>query len=537
MKVWVRATLRRPWVLPCVAIGAITATVSVGYAVADVSPSGGVVRACYNPSTGAVRLVSGSWSCTRSERYVEWNITGPIGPRGPVGPQGATGEQGPVGPAGPQGLTGPTGAVGATGPQGEVGPMGPAGPAGATGAQGPAGATGAQGPAGADGAAGPMGPVGPQGAPGAPGATGAAGAAGATGATGPAGPQGAQGPAGADGLSGGSARLFTVAFLDRPSASSNIPPGFTSISLADYGSGDVGFVINGRGLSQTDGTPVMNGPVLRFIASPSLGPSRIITRTFHASGGRPHVTAFVLDAADRCPVGYWQFENANLSTTAGNLTMLSGPSGFAIGAINNTASGNVYASAATAGRASGTIATSLATSATRAVRTCLRVDGVDEGDAATRQGVYPVVIGSQFAGCADGAELVGARFSTSGALTINATDSALVVGVLSPIVAGTLQHQTTISPSNVIPSLCVALLPDRGGARASLRRTTGSCTAPAWQFGADVIQRSGVAYGQISGAAAYVGWLYSYNSVDAEGGALFAPLNGTSDVCVDVAAD
>ena len=116
MKTWVRSTLRRPWVLPCVAVGAIAATVSVGYAITDVSPSGGVVRACYNPSTGAVRLVSGASSCTRSERYVEWNITGPTGPQGVAGPQGETGAQGPTGPAGAMGATGPMGPMGPTGP-------------------------------------------------------------------------------------------------------------------------------------------------------------------------------------------------------------------------------------------------------------------------------------------------------------------------------------------------------------------------------------------------------------------------------------
>ena len=38
MSGWMRATLRRPWVMPCVVVGAIAASVSVGYAIVDVSP-------------------------------------------------------------------------------------------------------------------------------------------------------------------------------------------------------------------------------------------------------------------------------------------------------------------------------------------------------------------------------------------------------------------------------------------------------------------------------------------------------------------
>lgn len=145
------------------------AAAAAGAAIASTvtEPTTNTIRACVTRSTGAVRILRGTTTCTSRERAVTWNVVGPIGPQGPAGadgatgpegpsgPDGAVGPQGPEGPAGPQGPEGPQGTPGQDGATGPEGPQGPAGQDGATGPQGP------QGPAGADGAAGPQGPPGP----------------------------------------------------------------------------------------------------------------------------------------------------------------------------------------------------------------------------------------------------------------------------------------------------------------------------------------------------------------------------------------
>jgi len=99
-----------------------------------------VIHACYNKTTGELRVVQQNTPCHTNEGAVSWNNegpAGPAGPAGPMGPEGATGPQGPQGPAGAagaQGPQGPAGAAGAQGPQGPAGPQGPQGPAGAPGA-------------------------------------------------------------------------------------------------------------------------------------------------------------------------------------------------------------------------------------------------------------------------------------------------------------------------------------------------------------------------------------------------------------------
>ncbi len=95
--------------------------------------------ACVNNSTGAITIVSSTTTCASGSHKIQWNQTGPAGPRGVTG---ATGKTGATGPAGAKGATGPAGATGATGAAGATGATGAAGP------QGPQGMTGAQGPAG-----------------------------------------------------------------------------------------------------------------------------------------------------------------------------------------------------------------------------------------------------------------------------------------------------------------------------------------------------------------------------------------------------
>ena len=87
-----------------VAAAALTAALSGGgWALA--ASGGGVIHACANKHTGAVRVAG---KCNRKqEKALSWNVTGPRGAAGPTGPKGATGATGAQGPAGP--ATGPAG--------------------------------------------------------------------------------------------------------------------------------------------------------------------------------------------------------------------------------------------------------------------------------------------------------------------------------------------------------------------------------------------------------------------------------------------
>jgi Collagen triple helix repeat (20 copies) len=88
------------------------------------------ITACVNRDSGAIRIVSPSQQCKKTESRVVWNVQGPAGPQGPAGlpgPQGLAGAVGPQGPQGVQGVTGATGAVGAAGPEGRIGVSGPEG--------------------------------------------------------------------------------------------------------------------------------------------------------------------------------------------------------------------------------------------------------------------------------------------------------------------------------------------------------------------------------------------------------------------------
>jgi hypothetical protein len=113
-----------------------------------------VYYACVNNSSGTIKMVSATASCSANEQRVEWNqrgpqglpgepgAPGPQGLQGIPGPQGPQGERGVDGAQGPQGVPGADGAQGPAGPRGEVGPPGPAGPRGDEGPQGPQGPAG-----------------------------------------------------------------------------------------------------------------------------------------------------------------------------------------------------------------------------------------------------------------------------------------------------------------------------------------------------------------------------------------------------------
>lgn len=77
---------------------------------ATIPAPNGVIYACYNPSSGTIKVIDNSTTtCNPSETQLTWNQTGPQGPIGPVGPQGVTEQQGPTGPQGATGAQGPAG--------------------------------------------------------------------------------------------------------------------------------------------------------------------------------------------------------------------------------------------------------------------------------------------------------------------------------------------------------------------------------------------------------------------------------------------
>jgi hypothetical protein len=90
------------FLIPSPAMGVALAAAlaaTAGLAVAA-SSSSGVIRACANKKTGALRIAR---KCRHGERSVSWSKAGPAGRPGPAGATGATGAAGAAGAAGPQG--------------------------------------------------------------------------------------------------------------------------------------------------------------------------------------------------------------------------------------------------------------------------------------------------------------------------------------------------------------------------------------------------------------------------------------------------
>ena len=78
-----------------------------GGAAVVVAQEAGVIDACVDARSGAVRIVtrlSKADACREDERPLRWGVQGPPGSQGAAGSQGLPG---------PQGLTGPQGAGGA----------------------------------------------------------------------------------------------------------------------------------------------------------------------------------------------------------------------------------------------------------------------------------------------------------------------------------------------------------------------------------------------------------------------------------------
>jgi hypothetical protein len=133
----------------------LAVAVALFWPVQNVHAADGVINACVNRITGAMRIITHAPAsrCRVGEYPLSWNL---IGPQGPAGVQGATGLQGPIG------LTGAQGEQGTPGPRGDIGPQGASG---ATGSQGVQGEPGLKGDKGDPGSKGEKGDIGPPGTP------------------------------------------------------------------------------------------------------------------------------------------------------------------------------------------------------------------------------------------------------------------------------------------------------------------------------------------------------------------------------------
>jgi hypothetical protein len=106
MKVWsVRAMLVAGGLLAATTVGGVAQAAGVVH----IPGADGVIHACF-ADTGKLRVIDPQTdTCRREETPLQWNQTGPQGPKGD------TGTQGPKGDAGQQGQPGATGAQGPAG--------------------------------------------------------------------------------------------------------------------------------------------------------------------------------------------------------------------------------------------------------------------------------------------------------------------------------------------------------------------------------------------------------------------------------------
>jgi hypothetical protein len=86
--------LRRRTLVGLAVLG--VAAIAGGVAWATIPGGDGVIRGCYQKSSGILRVLDGPRDrCTRSERPIEWNVAGPQGLPGEQGPPGEQGVPGP----------------------------------------------------------------------------------------------------------------------------------------------------------------------------------------------------------------------------------------------------------------------------------------------------------------------------------------------------------------------------------------------------------------------------------------------------------
>ena len=124
---WLNHGRRRGVALVAAVVVAGGAGWGLASAAGVIPDTNGVIHACYSSADGKARLVVDASSCKSNETAIQWNQTGPQGPKGDTGAQGPQGVKGDTGAQGPQGAKGDTGA------QGPAGPQGPAGAAGGSG--------------------------------------------------------------------------------------------------------------------------------------------------------------------------------------------------------------------------------------------------------------------------------------------------------------------------------------------------------------------------------------------------------------------
>jgi hypothetical protein len=97
---------------------------AAGIAYAAIPDSNGVVRGCYQATSGTLRVIGsnptvGGGKCTSSEKPLNWSQRGPTGAKGATGADGTS----TVGATGATGITGPTGPTGPDGPAAISGTM------------------------------------------------------------------------------------------------------------------------------------------------------------------------------------------------------------------------------------------------------------------------------------------------------------------------------------------------------------------------------------------------------------------------------
>lgn len=107
---------------PAMAVAFIAGLGAAGaIAFAQIPDSSGVIHACYNKSSGALRVIdpsAGRPCAPTGETALTFNQQGQAGAAGPAGATGSAGAAGPPGAGGPAGSTG---APGARGPKGRAG--------------------------------------------------------------------------------------------------------------------------------------------------------------------------------------------------------------------------------------------------------------------------------------------------------------------------------------------------------------------------------------------------------------------------------
>ena len=113
-------------------VGIVMLVGSVAVSYAAIPATNGVITACYNMSgnpSGAMRVIDAEAGakCSKNEKTLTFNQTGP---QGPQGIQGLPGEPGADGTDGINGTDGTNGVDGTDGTDGAPGAPGPAGPAG-----------------------------------------------------------------------------------------------------------------------------------------------------------------------------------------------------------------------------------------------------------------------------------------------------------------------------------------------------------------------------------------------------------------------